>query len=138
MKGRPANPFALKRSAGSAAPSPFAPEERGNKYGARKSQCGHGHEHDSAREARRCNELHLLQRAGQIVGLQQQPIFLFVVDGRPVMLDNGQQARLKADFSYIENGRKVVEDSKGFIVRDFPLRWALARTLWPEIEFRVV
>lgn len=120
------------------AASPFAPRKRANKYGAKKCECGVGHVHDSKAEARRCNELHLLQRAGKIAGLQQQPVFHFAVDGRPVMLDNGQQARLKADFAYVENGRKVVEDRKGVIVRDFPLRWALARTMWPEIDWRVV
>lgn len=109
-----------------------------NKYGARKTPCSHGHVHASAREARRCNELHLLQRAGQITGLQQQPVFVFAIDGRPVKMDNGHQAKLTADFTYVESGRKVVEDSKGFIVRDFPLRWALARTTWPEIDWRVV
>ncbi len=130
MKG-----WATKKSAGAAA-GPFA--RAGNKYGAKKSECRAGHVHDSKAEARRCNELQLMERAGAIVGLEQQPVFRFEVDGRPVMLDNGQQARLKADFSYIENGRKVVEDRKGVIVRDFPLRWALARTMWPDIEWRVV
>lgn len=108
-----------------------------NKYGAHKTDCAHGHTHDSGREARRCNDLHLLQRAGEISGLQNQPVFRFAVEGRPVKLLNGQQARLKADFSYVENGRKIVEDVKGFIVRDFPLRAALFRALWPDIELRV-
>jgi hypothetical protein len=121
-----------------AAFNPFAQQKTGSKYGAKKSNCLHGHEHASRREAKRCNELHLLQRAGRIAGLQQQPQFRFAVDGRPVMLENGQQARLTADFAYVEDGRKVVEDSKGFVVRDFPLRWALARALWPEIDWRVV
>lgn len=109
-----------------------------NKYGARKTRCNADHIHASKAEATRCDQLHLLQRAGAIVGLEQQPVFRFEVDGRPVMLDNGQQARLTADFAYVENGRKVVEDRKGVIVRDFPLRWALARTMWPDIDFRVV
>jgi hypothetical protein len=116
----------------------FAARKAGNKYGAKKCQCAAGHTHDSKAEAKRCNDLHLLQRAGKIAGLEQQPVFRFAVEGRPVLLDNGQQARLKADFTYIENGRKVVEDRKGVIVRDFPLRWALARTMWPDIDWRVV
>lgn len=137
MGGR--NPFAASRKRSPAPDNPFAPAKAaGNKYGAVKATCAAGHEHDSKSEAKRCNELQLLQRAGTIVGLEQQPVFRFEVDGRPVMLDNGQQARLKADFSYVENGRKVVEDRKGVIVRDFPLRWALARTMWPEIDWRVV
>ncbi|WP_313434339.1 DUF1064 domain-containing protein [Novosphingobium sp.] len=130
MKG-----WTTKKRLGPAA-GPFG--KAGNKYGAKKCECRAGHVHDSKAEARRCNELQLMERAGAIIGLEQQPVFRFEVDGRPVMLDNGQQARLKADFSYIENGRKVVEDRKGVIVRDFPLRWALARTMWPDIEWRVV
>lgn len=108
------------------------------KYNARKTECAHGHTHDSAKEARRCNDLHLLQHAGEISGLQQQPKFKFTIDGRPVKLGNGQQAGITADFSYVENGQKVVEDSKGMIVRDFPLRLAIAKTLWPEITWRIV
>lgn len=108
-----------------------------NKYRAKKTACNQGHMHASGREARRCNDLHLLQRAGAISGLQQQPVFRFSVDGRPVKLANGQQAKLTADFFYVENGRKICEDVKGFTVRDFPLRWALAKALWPDIEFRV-
>lgn len=131
------NPFSAPRASPAATPNPFE-KKRGNKYGAKQAQCHAKHVHDSRAEARRCNELHLLQRAGEITGLEQQPVFRFVVDGRAVMLENGQQARLKADFSYIERGRKVVEDRKGVIVRDFPLRWALARALWPEIDWRVV
>lgn len=135
MKAR--NPFASSRAGVPGNPSAPA-KAAGNKYGASKTTCGGGHLHDSKSEARRCDELRLLERAGEIAGLEQQPEFKFAVHGRPVMLDNGQQARLRADFAYVENGRKVVEDRKGVIVRDFPLRWALARTLWPDIDWRVV
>lgn len=109
-----------------------------NKYRAKKTPCAHGHTHSSAKEARRCNDLNLLERAGQIAGLQQQPVFRFTINGRPIKMDNGHEAKLTADFSYVENGRKVCEDVKGFIVRDFPLRWALAKAMWPEIDWRVV
>lgn len=109
-----------------------------SKYGAKETTCNNGHVHASKREAMRCNDLHLLQRAGQISGLQQQPVFRFTVNDRPIKMDNGHEAKLTADFTYIENGKKVVEDSKGFVVRDFPLRWALARAMWPEIDWRVV
>ena len=111
---------------------------RPSKYGAKPTTCAAGHTHASKAEAKRCDQLHLLERAGQISGLQQQPVFRFVINGRPIKMDNGHEAKLTADFSYVENGRKVVEDRKGFVVRDFPLRWALARTLWPEIDWRVV
>lgn len=108
-----------------------------SKYHARKAHCAAGHSHDSRKEARRCDDLHLLQRAGEISGLKQQPRYKFHVEGRAVMLNNGQVAHLTADFEYVENGRTVVEDVKGVIVRDFPLRAALFRTLWPDIELRV-
>lgn len=109
-----------------------------NKYRAKKTPCAHGHVHASRREANRCNELHLLERAGQITGLQQQPVFRFIINGKTVKMENGHDAKLTADFSYVEKGRKVVEDSKGFVVRDFPLRWALAKALWPSVDWRIV
>ncbi len=109
---------------------------------AKKTPCHSGHTHASAKEAKRCNELHLLQMGGAIVGLQAEPRFTFVIEGRELKMGNGQVARYTADFSYVENGRKVVEeikprDAKG-ISRDFPMRAALFRHLWPEIELRVL
>ncbi|WP_380873621.1 hypothetical protein ACFB49_42730 [Sphingomonas sp. DBB INV C78] len=46
-----------------------------NKFSAKKTACAHGHMHASKREALRCNDLHILQRAGQISDLKQQPKF---------------------------------------------------------------
>lgn len=108
-----------------------------NKYGARKTVCQHGHKHDSAREARKCAELHLRQRAGEINGLQVQEFFPFILNGSVVKLKNGHKAGITVDFTFCENGRKVAVDSKGFVVRDFPLRWAMAQHLYPEIEWRL-
>ena len=108
-----------------------------NKYGAEKTVCAAGHKHASKAEAKRCYELTMLERAGQISGLQQQPVYTFIVNGNPIIMDNGHKAKLTADFSYVENGRKVVEDRKGMVVRDFPLRWALAKALWPDVVWRV-
>lgn len=109
---------------------------------AKKTECRNGHTHASAKEAKRCNELHLLQSSGVIAGLQAEPVFHFEVNGSPLLMGNGQRARYTADFTYIERGRKVVEevkprDAKG-ISRDFPLRLALFRHLWPDIDLRVV
>jgi hypothetical protein len=44
--------------------------KRFGKYRAIKAQCNAGHTHDSKREAVRCNELHILQAAGEITDLQ--------------------------------------------------------------------
>ena len=108
-----------------------------NKYGAKKTTCGLGHSHDSRREAVRCIELHLLQRNGEISDLKVHPKFKFEVNGDWLKLRNGQIAGYTADFQYIENGKLIVEDIKGMIVRDFPLRSALFRHLNPDIELRI-
>lgn len=108
-----------------------------HKYGARKTVCAHGHTHDSAREAKRCVELHLLLRAGQITGLVYEPTYELMVGGKPIIMGNGHKARYRPDFTYIENDRVIAEDVKGFIVRDFPLRAALFRHCYPNIELRV-
>lgn len=109
---------------------------RGHKYKAIASECQQGHNHPSRREAKRCNELHLLQRAGKISHLTTQPVFRFSVNGVPLMMRNGQQAKFTPDFQYfdLERGKAIVEDSKGMVVRDYPLRAALFRALNPGIE----
>lgn len=109
-------------------------------YFARKTPCRHGHKHDSATEAKRCNDLHIMQAAGEIAGLQVSERFTFVINGKPVKMGNGQAMRFTADFSYVQDGRKVVEDVKAknkHMARDVPVKLALARHLWPEIEWRV-
>jgi hypothetical protein len=109
---------------------------RSNKYGARKTHCGGGHTHDSQREAMRCDHLHLMQRAGAISDLQQQPAFWFAIDGVAVKYPNGRRVGVTFDFAYQERGRSVVEDSKGMRVRDWPLRRAIFEALHPDIEVR--
>lgn len=109
-----------------------------SKYFAKPTTCIHGHKHASKREAVRCVELHLLQQAGEIEDLEVEPTFRFVINGQQVKMGNGQVAKYRPDFIYTENGREIAEDVKGFVVRDFPLRAALFRTLFPTIELRVI
>lgn len=108
---------------------------------ARKTACQNGHAHASAKEARRCDVLHVRQTAGEIVGLRVEPRFHFSVNGREVKMGNGQVARYTGDFTYIEAGKQIVEDvkaSNGFVERDVPLRLALMRACYPDIVLRVV
>lgn len=108
---------------------------------AKKTCCNAGHVHDSKAEAKRCDDLCILERAGQILALKVHPRFPLFANDRDVKMGNGQVARYTGDFSYIEGNRQVVEDVKaknGFVERDFPLRIALARACYPDIEFRVV
>lgn len=114
--------------------------KRPHKYGAKKTPCQHGHTHDSAREAKRCNELHILEKTGKIAMLQVQHQLYFVVNGKPLKHKNGRRAGMKVDFFYAEMPRlnDVAEDSKGYTVRDYPLRSALFRQCFPDIELREV
>lgn len=111
-----------------------------NKYFARKTACQHGHMHASAREAKRCGELHLLQKSGAIWDLRIEPQFWFVIDGRQVKHPNGRRVGYKPDFAYVENALDVVEDvkSKFTMTEAAVLRIALFRHLFPSIELRVV
>ncbi len=111
------------------------------KFGNRKTACNAGHNHASAKEARRCNDLHLLQRAGQIVGLKCEPRFYFHANGRDVKMRNGAVASYRPDFTYIENGKQIAEDVKGgkaTITEASALRMALFRACYPDIELRLV
>lgn len=111
---------------------------RAHKYHAKATTCHEGHGHPSKRESSRCDELHLLQACGQIANLRYEPTFYFTINGVLLKHKNGRRANYKPDFTYTENGQKVAEDVKGFAARDFPLREALFRHLYPEIELRVV
>lgn len=110
--------------------------KRFGKYRAVKSQCNAGHTHDSKREAIRCNELHLLQDAGEITDLIIHPQYWFVINGRQLKHPNGRRVGYKSDFEYIENGMLVTEDVKGVIVRDWPLRRAVFIALFPDYQLR--
>lgn len=109
-----------------------------HKYGAIKATCSQGHSHPSKREAKRCDDLHLLFRAGQIDALVYEPTYPLTINGEPIKMRNGHTARYRPDFTYLERGKVIAEDVKGFEVRDFPLRAAVFRHCYPEIELRLV
>lgn len=110
------------------------------KYYARKSPCQRGHMHASKKEAARCNDLHLLEKAGEITDLVVEPQYWFVINGVQVKHGNGRRAGYKPDFGYVERGQDVVEDVKGgpTLTEAAVLRMTLFRHLWPTIELRVV
>lgn len=75
---------------------------------------------DSQREFRRWGELKLLEKAGKIADLKRQvPFELIPKRGRL------RAILYKADFVYTENGKQVVEDSKGYRHRLYMLKWRL-------------
>jgi hypothetical protein len=110
------------------------------KYNARRTPCSHGHTHASAREAKRCGELHLLFRGGAIDALVVEPQYWFELNGQVIKHTNGRRVGYKPDFSYMEHGKVVVEDikSKPTMTEAATLRMALFRALYPSVELRVV
>jgi hypothetical protein len=91
--------------------------KRFGKYRAVKAQCRAGHTHDSKREAIRCDELHILEAAGEISELIIGPQYWFVINGKQLKHANGRRVGYKSDFEYVENGVRITEDVKGVIVR---------------------
>ena len=83
-----------------------------NKYGVRTDKIGKqertfdGILFDSKKECRRYSELKILERRGDISGLEVQPEFLIEVNGIKV-------CKYIADFRYREKGKIIVEDVKG-------------------------
>lgn len=78
------------------------------KYGNIKTVTSDGIKHDSVKEANRWCELNLMLRAGMIQDLQRQVKFELLPK------QEGERAVYYiADFVYMENGAKVVEDVKG-------------------------
>lgn len=82
------------------------------KYGNKKTKIGEI-TFDSKREAERWSHLRLLERAGHISGLRRQVSFELAP---PVKFEGAARAkpalRYFADFEYVENGARVVEDVK--------------------------
>jgi hypothetical protein len=89
--------------------------------------------YDSRKEARRHRELLLLERAGAITDLQRQVEFeLIPAQREPDTIGvrggvkKGKTIELAvkyvADFVYKENGKQVVEDTKGFKTKDYILK----------------
>jgi Protein of unknown function (DUF1064). len=93
-----------------------------SKYKAKKTIID-GITFDSKSEAKRYEELKLLQRGGAIQNLSLQPRFM-LQEGF-VNIDTGKKERAieyVADFQYDEGDRTVVEDVKGFKTADYKIK----------------
>lgn len=103
----------------------FGTAGRRNKYGARKITID-GIVFASQKEGSRYRALKFLRDEGRIKDLELQPRYEFVVNGVKI-------GRYTADFRYRElmHGvwNLVVEDVKGMVARDFPLRVKLMKAL---------
>jgi hypothetical protein len=111
-------------------------EGRGvTKYGA-KSVVLDGHRFPSKAEAKRYGELKLLQKAGEITGLELQPKFPLVLpNGAEILIrsdryPNGRKAVYRADFAYFTPARRVVEEVKGMDTMESRLRRAVVEAIY--------
>ena len=105
------------------------------KYGNRKTTVD-GIVFDSLREARRYRELSLLQRAGEITGLELQKEYELIpaqYETFPRYGKKGQRitdgkrciekpVKYKADFVYKVGGVAIVEDTKGVKTKDYIIK----------------
>lgn len=103
-----------------------------NKYGSKKVEVA-GIVFDSKKEARRYQELLLLEKAGAIQDLQMQVKFVLIPAQREPDTIGARGGIRKgktiekecayiADFVYQENGLTVVEDTKGFRTKDYVIK----------------
>lgn len=103
-----------------------------NKY-RNKKVIRNGITYDSQKEANRHAVLKLLERSGKIRDLQRQVKFVLIpaqyepdTVGKRGGVKKGKlierECSYVADFVYEENGKKVVEDTKGFRTADYKIK----------------
>ena len=108
-------------------------EEKKSKYNNKKTTID-GITFDSKRESVRYSELKLLERAGEIKGLELQPRF----ELQPPFTKNGKKYRkieYVADFRYTraETGETVVEDPKGYRNQLYKTKKKIFEYKYPEL-----
>lgn len=93
---------------------------------------------DSKKEAKRYQELSLLQKAGEISGLQTQVRYVLIPSQREVSEEVYTRGENKgknkpgkllerectyvADFVYYKDGKVIVEDTKGFRTKEYIIK----------------
>ena len=97
-----------------------------------------GFKFDSKKEAKRYQELKMLEKSGKIKDLKLQPIFVlqerFYYRGKAI-----RQITYRADFEYVdEKGNRVVEDVKGFKTDVYKLKKKLFLKKYPDVIFKEI
>jgi len=100
----------------------------------------HGHVFDSKAEMTRYYELAMLERAGEIKGLELQPAYELVP---AYTTRKGEKVRAmvyRADFRYLRlrDNRIIVEDVKGKATEAYKLKKKLLLWRYPDINFEEV
>lgn len=94
-----------------------------NKYHAKKTEYN-GRTFDSKKEANRAWELDMLKKAGEVVDIDYQPVFVCVVEGKKI-------CKYYADFQVTyADGRVEIEDVKGMKTPVYRLKKKLVEALF--------
>lgn len=80
----------------------------------------------SRAEARRYGQLMLLQKLGEISGLELQPKFPITIGGTLV-------CSYVADFAYFDKEKRVIEDVKGMKTPVYRLKKKLVEAMYPGV-----
>lgn len=96
---------------------------------------------DSQKEAKRFQELYLLERAGKVEDLRRQVKYVLIpaqYEPDTVGVRGGKrrgklierECSYVADFVYTENGKLVVEDAKGFKTPEYKIKKKLMLSVY--------
>ena len=103
--------------------------KKGNKYHAVRTWSNYSKRYFASKaEARRGEELYLRMKAGEISDLRYQVKF---------ELFDKPKITYTADFAYLENGKRIVEDVKGVLTRDTRTKIAWVQQRY-KIQVRLV
>lgn len=100
---------------------------KGHKFGATRTECAGGHAHPSKGEAKRCDELRRLEKAGAIHRLEREVAF-------PIFINGVKVFTYRADFVYFADNARVVEDFKGVITPIYRLKKKCVEAHYPGMK----
>ena len=100
-----------------------------SKYNSKKTIID-GQVFDSRKEAKRYQELVLLENVGVIKNLSRQVKFVLIPSQRDEVTGKvvERECSYRADFEYTEDGKTIVEDVKGFKTKEYIVKRKLL--LW--------
>lgn len=94
--------------------------------------CDNGHLHHSRGEAKYCNQLHFIKKAGEITEIETQVHFDLKVNGIKII---GHRPDFRVTYA---DGRQEIHEFKGFETE----RWVIAKRLFnaihPDIPYIVI
>jgi len=82
-------------------------------------------------EMTRYDELKMLEKCGKISDLELQPKFLLI----PKLKKGDRATYYIADFAYTRDGKRIIEDVKGFKTAVYKLKIKMLLWKYPDINF---